>query len=119
MAGGGEFLKLGLTLTSPAMARTLLNIPAGSLGDAAILGDGAARALAEGVRKLGGADMGLALTGAAGREKTQDHVIHIALAHLQGTECLEQRWPHAMRFIENRMTKMALAQVRKYILDRK
>jgi hypothetical protein len=29
---------------------------------------------------------------------------------------IEQRWPFAMRFIENRMTKMALAQVGKYLL---
>jgi nicotinamide mononucleotide (NMN) deamidase PncC len=75
--------------------------------------------LAQHVRAFAGADLGLALTGEAGREKTQDHVVHIALAHAQGIESLEQRWPHAMRFIENRMTKMALAQVRTYILDRK
>jgi competence/damage-inducible protein CinA-like protein len=119
MAGNGDFLKLGLTLTNPAMGEALLKIPAGSLGQAAILGEGAARALAQHVRAFARADLGLALTGEAGREKTQDHVIHIALASAQGIESLEQRWPHAMRFIENRMTKMALAQVRKYIRDRK
>jgi nicotinamide-nucleotide amidase len=117
IAGNGDFLKLGLTITNPAMGEALLRIPAGSLGQAAILGEGAARALAQHVRAFARADLGLALTGEAGREKTQDHVIHIALASDQGIECQEQRWPHAMRFIENRMTKMALAQVRKYILD--
>jgi hypothetical protein len=45
--------------------------------------------------------------------------VQIALAHPEGIETLEQRWPHAMRFIENRTTKLALAQVRKYILERK
>jgi hypothetical protein len=30
---------------------------------------------------------------------------------------VEQRWPFAMRFIENRMTKMALQQVRKFLLE--
>jgi nicotinamide mononucleotide (NMN) deamidase PncC len=74
--------------------------------------------LAEGVRNLSGADLGLGLTGQAGREKGQDHLIYIALADPHSTECIEQRWPYAMRFIENRMTKMALAQVRKYILNR-
>jgi len=41
------------------------------------------------------------------------------VAHPDGIATLEQRWPHAMRFIENRTTKLALAQVRKYILERK
>jgi len=58
----------------------------------------------------------LSLTGQAGKEKGQDHVAFIALAHFGGTETVEQKWPFAMRFIENRMTKMALAQVRKYLL---
>ena len=70
----------------------------------------------EGLRSLCGADLGLGLTGQAGKEKGQDHLIYIALAHSQGTDCLEQRWPFAMRFIENRMTKMALSQVRQYLL---
>ena len=73
--------------------------------------------LAEGVRKFSGAGLGLGLTGQLGREKGQDHTIYIALAHGGGTEILEQRWPFAMRFIENRMTKMALSQVRKFLLE--
>jgi hypothetical protein len=52
-----------------------------------------------------------------GREKGQDHQVHIALAHARGAEIVEQRWPFAMRFIENRMTKMALQQIRKYLLE--
>jgi nicotinamide-nucleotide amidase len=76
-----------------------------------------AKALADGVRRFAGADLGLSLTGKAGKEKGQDHQAFIALAHPGGTECLEQRWPSAMRFIENRMTKMALAQVRKHLLN--
>jgi nicotinamide-nucleotide amidase len=117
MAGSAEFLKLGVTVTDPTMAETLFGASDTTCGAAAILGDAATRALAEGVRRRAGADLGLALTGEAGRDKTQDHVVHIALAHPQGTEYLLQRWPHAMRFIENRMTKMALAQVRKHLLE--
>ena len=119
LAGSDQFLKLGLTLTAPAMAAALPGIPAGALGNAAILGEEAARALAQGVRAFTGADLGLALAGQAARDKTQDHVVQIALAHAAGVESMEQRWPHALRFVENRTTKMALAQVRKYILDRK
>ncbi|MCX5908135.1 MAG: CinA family protein, partial [Deltaproteobacteria bacterium] len=83
-----------------------------------LIGAEAAQGLAQGVREISGADLGLALTGRAARGKEEDHLIHIALAHPQGTEGIEQRWPYAMRFIENRVTKMALSQVRKHILDR-
>jgi len=119
LAGSDRFLKLGVTLTAPAMGTVLPGVPAGSLGDAAIFGEAAARGLAQGVRAFARADLGLALTGRAARDKSQDHVVQIALAHSAGTDSLEQRWPHAMRFVENRTTKLALSQVRKYVLERK
>ncbi|HEX7548969.1 MAG TPA: CinA family nicotinamide mononucleotide deamidase-related protein, partial [Candidatus Methylomirabilis sp.] len=60
LAGSDRFLKLGVTLTAPAMGAALPGIPAGALGEAAILGEAAARALAQGVRQFAGADLGLA-----------------------------------------------------------
>jgi nicotinamide-nucleotide amidase len=119
LAGSDRFLKLGVTLTAPAMGALLPGIPAGALGDTAIFGEAAVRALAQGVRAFAGADLGLVLAGQAARDKTQDHVVQIALADAAGVESLEQRWPHALRFVENRTTKMAFAQVRKYLFDRK
>ncbi len=119
MEGSRDFFRLGLTVVNPAMARRVLNLPAPLLTEGELFGPEAARALAEGIRSFSGADLGLGLTGRVGKEKGQDHLIHIALAHAGGTDELEQRWPFAMRFIENRMTKMALAQVRKYLLSEK
>jgi nicotinamide-nucleotide amidase len=119
LAGSDRFLKLGATLTAPAAGEALLKTPAGALGEAPITGEAAVRALAQGVRQLTGADLGLALTGRAAKDKSQDHVVQIALAHAGGTDSLEQRWPHAMRFVENRTTKLALAQVRKHILGQR
>ena len=116
MGESREFLRAGLTILDPVMARETLNLPLSSFPTGRLIGPEAAKALAGGVRSFGKADLGLALTGQAGKEKGQDHSVHIALAHAGGTECLEQRWPSAMRFIENRMTKMALAQVRKHLL---
>ncbi len=116
MEGSEKFLRIGLTLTSPVMAKKILPLPARDWGEKGMKGEGATRALAQSVRELSGADLGLAITGEVGREDSQDHLVHIALAHSQGIESLEQRWPHAMRFIESRMTKMALAQIRKYLL---
>jgi nicotinamide-nucleotide amidase len=117
MEGSRDFFRLGLTLADPALAKKILNQPGQVSTEGELFGRESAQALAEGIRTFSGADLGLGLTGRAGKEKGQDHVIHIALAHSRGTENLEQRWPFAMRFIENRMTKMALAQVRKYLLE--
>jgi nicotinamide-nucleotide amidase len=116
LAGGNAFFRAGITILDPAMAQKILHIPESSLDSGSLTNIDGAKALAGGVRRFAGADLGLSLTGQAGKEKGQDHVAFIALAHLGGTETFEQRWPFAMRFIENRMTKMALTQVRKYLL---
>lgn len=117
MGGSRDFFRLGLTLADPAMAQKILNLPEGISVERDLFSPEAARMLAEGVRKFSGADLGLGLTGRVGKEKEQNHMIYIALAHAGKTETLEQRWPFAMRFIENRMTKMALSQVRKFLLE--
>jgi len=116
MEGNTEFFRLGLTVVDLGMAKRLLHVPGSLFKDGEMISAEVAKALAEGVRHISGADLGLGLTGRASKRKEEDHLIYIALAHSQGTDCLEQHWPSAMRFIENRMTKMALAQVRKYIL---
>jgi len=105
-----------VTVVSPEMAQKLLSIPS-SFRQEDVHPD-MARALAEGVRRLAGSDLGLGITGRAAAGKGQYHVVYVALAHSGITDCIEQRWPSAMRFIENRMTKTALAQVRKHLLNR-
>ncbi len=115
MEGSAEFFRLGVTVVSPDMARTLFDLPPSLWQEADGVNAAAAKALAEGVRRVAGADVGLGVTGRAGKGKERDHLIYIALAHAGATECIEQRWPSAMGFIENRMTKMALAQVRRHL----
>ncbi len=116
MAGNKAFFTTAITILNPIMAGKIFNLPESSFPNGNMVNAEGAKVLAEGVRRLSGADLGLGLTGQVGKEKGQDHLVYIALAHPGGTECMEQRWPMAMRFIENRMTKMALAQVRKYLL---
>lgn len=116
MEGNTDFFPLGVTIVSPEMAQKILSVPGSLFAERSVCSGETAKALAEGVRHLSGADLGLGITGQTGSRKDQDHLAFIALAHARGTELIEQRWPFAMRFIENRMTKMALAQVRKYIL---
>ncbi|HSR14069.1 MAG TPA: CinA family nicotinamide mononucleotide deamidase-related protein [Thermodesulfobacteriota bacterium] len=117
MEGAERFFRLGVTVLNPAAAEETLGIPSQSFAAGGLFGADAVRLLAEAVRTVSGADLGLALTGRAGKVKGQDHLVHIALAHKEGADVVEQRWPMAMRFIENRMTKMALQQVRKKLLQ--
>jgi len=115
--GSEQFLSLGLTLSNAEAAQKLLNLPGRIFQNQGLLGLEATKALAEGVRQLAGANLALGITGRAAKEKSEDHLIYMALARPQATEGFEQRWPHAMRYVENRMTKMALAQVRRFILE--
>ena len=116
MEDSEKYFGLGLTLVNPQMVERVLHIPGDLFTGGGIFGEKAARALAEAARNIAGTDLGLGLTGRVGKGKDQDHLIYVALAHSQGTESAEHRWPSAMRFIENRMTKMALSQVRQYLL---
>lgn len=118
MEGSQEFLRLGVTIVSAEMGQRLLAIPPGVWSaDGAVTAD-MARALAEGVRRIAGADLGLGVVGQVGKGRERDHLFHLALAHAGGTDGQEQRWPAARRFIENMMTKTALAEVRRYLTSR-
>jgi nicotinamide-nucleotide amidase len=117
MQGSPTFFVLGVTVCDPASAAKLL--PGFPPSETDLVSVVAARALAEGVRRLSGADLGVGVTGRAGQDKSQDHVAYIALASARGTDPLEQKWPFALRFTESRMTKTTLAQIRKYVLGGK
>jgi competence/damage-inducible protein CinA-like protein len=117
MEGSPAFFALGVTVCDPASAAKLL--PGFAPSEPDLVNAAGARALAEGVRRLSGTDVGVGVTGRAGQDKSHDHVVYIALASPRGTDLLEQKWPFALRYTENRMTKTALAQIRKYLLDGK
>ena len=115
MEGSRAFFTLGVTVCEATTASKFLR--GSALAETDLLSADAARMLAEGVCSLSGADLGVGVTGRVARDKDQDHVVHIALASRGGTEHLEQKWPFALRYIENRMTKTALAEIRKYVLS--
>ncbi|MHB8772951.1 MAG: competence/damage-inducible protein A [Syntrophales bacterium] len=113
MDGRERFLRLGVTVVTPDAAQALLSVPAALWQEEKGVNAGLAKALAEAVRRLAGADLGLGITGCANEAKGKDHRIYIALASAAKTQCSEQRWPARMRFIENRMTKQALDILKK------
>lgn len=113
--GSQDFFPLGLTFLDWELAKKILpssdEVKKGKEPDQVKM----AKFLATGIRQLAETNLGLSIVGQIAKQKEENHVATIALAHAAGTECLEQRWPFAMRYIENRMTKMALEQVRKYL----
>jgi nicotinamide-nucleotide amidase len=113
MEGSDRYFRLGVTLPESRMAKELFSGTTSPLRDNQWVNAETAIALAEGVRNLAKSDFGLGITGLTGEGKERDHLIYIALASSEPTKCLEQRWPAAMRFIENRMTKTALSLVMK------
>jgi nicotinamide-nucleotide amidase len=113
LEGSGRYFRLGVTLPEGRLAMELFPGTAPAMRDNQWVKAETAVALAEGVRGLAKTDLGLGITGLTGEGKIRDHLIYIALASSEPTECLEQRWPAAMGFIENRMTKMALSLIMK------
>ena len=109
-----HFFRGGLTACDPSAAASLL--PGSVFGGGGLDNPDAARVLAEGVRQRASADVGLGISGRVAQDKNQDHVLFVAVASNGGTRSFEQKWPFALRFIENRMTKTALDQLRKTIL---
>jgi nicotinamide-nucleotide amidase len=114
MEGSLTFFRLGLTICDPQTMPKLF--PEIAFADVPNSGPEVATALAEGVRRLSGADLAVAVSGQVAKDKSQVHELHVALASADGTKTLEQKWPFALRFIENRMTKTALDQIRKAVL---
>ncbi len=111
MAGSPTFFRLGVTVCDPN-ACDLLSQERSCRG---LQGVQLATALAEGVRRLAGTDLAVAVCGQAAKDKSQDHILYAAIASADGTKSLEQKWPFALRYIENRMTKTALDQIRKAV----
>jgi nicotinamide-nucleotide amidase len=116
MEGSSSFLRLGLTVVNPEAAQRVLSIPVSFWKEENGVNANLAKALAEEARRLAGSDLGLGITGHVGKEKNESHLAFVALACPDTTDCIEQRWSSALRFIENRVTKMALSQVRKVLL---
>lgn len=118
MKGSQAFFFLGLTLLNTKAAGSILDLPENFFADPGVGSRGGAEILAQRVRRLAGTDLGLCLTGLAAGKKEEDHQIYIAVADSLRTESWSQRFPFTMRFIENRITKLTLEQVRKYLLLR-
>jgi nicotinamide-nucleotide amidase len=107
--GSSAFLERGVVTYSNASKIALLGVPESVLAAHGAVSEETARLMAEGVRRLAGTDLGLAVTGIAGptggTEAKPVGTVYIALADGQRTLCRH----HALRW-DRRRNKVVAAQ---------
>ncbi|MBM4312765.1 MAG: CinA family nicotinamide mononucleotide deamidase-related protein, partial [Deltaproteobacteria bacterium] len=106
--GSSGFLERGIVTYSNASKIALLGVPEAVVAEFGAVSDETARYMAEGVRRLAGTELGLAVTGIAGpsggTEAKPVGTVHIALADGGKTLCRH----HALRW-DRRRNKIAAA----------
>jgi len=106
--GSSGFLERGVVTYSNASKIALLGVPEAVVAEFGAVSDETARYMAEGVRRLAGTELGLAVTGIAGpsggTEAKPVGTVHIALADGGKTLCRH----HALRW-DRRRNKIAAA----------
>ena len=109
--GSSAFLERGVVTYSNAAKTALLGVPEAVIREHGAVSAETARLMAEGVRRLAGVDLGLAVTGIAGpgggTEAKPVGTVHIALADGGTTLCRQ----YAFRW-ERRRNKIMGAQLR-------
>jgi len=91
--GSSEVYLGGVTAYHPDLKRQLLGVPAELIAEHSVVSAEVAAAMAEGVRRITGADFGLATTGEAGPTSATGKpvgTVFLALAHAEGTIALQK-----------------------------
>jgi nicotinamide-nucleotide amidase len=108
--GSSAFLERGVVTYSNAAKTALLNVSEEVIRDHGAVSAETARLMAEGVRKLAGTDLGIAVTGIAGpsggTETKPVGTVFVALADVETTVCR----PYAFRW-DRRRNKVMASQV--------
>jgi nicotinamide-nucleotide amidase len=123
--GSSRYLLAGLVTYSNASKVRELGVPAALIEEHGAVSEPVARAMAEGVRRTSGADLGLATTGVAGPDGGSDAkpvgTLYLALADRQGTIChryqlMNERWRNkqmtselALDWVRRRLTGLEIS----------
>jgi nicotinamide-nucleotide amidase len=120
VAGSSRYLLAGLVTYSNASKVRELGVPAALIDQHGAVSEPVARAMAEGVRRLCGADLGVATTGVAGPDGGSEAkpvgTLYLALADDKGTLChryqlMNERWRN-----KQMTSQLALDWVRRRVL---
>jgi nicotinamide-nucleotide amidase len=98
----------------------VLGVPAELLAAHGAVSEPVARAMAEGARRVSGADLAVAITGVAGPDGGTPEkpvgLVHFALAHRHGTRALQRTFPaHERSFVRALAAHAALDLVRRHL----
>lgn len=117
--GSSLFLERGVVVYSNASKVDLLGIPASVIEEHGAVSEETATLMAEGVRRLGGTDIGLATTGIAGptggTEAKPVGTVFIALSSEKGTACRRYRFRWNRRRNKEMSAQIALDMLRRVL----
>jgi nicotinamide-nucleotide amidase len=114
---GDRHFAAAVTANLPEALEQLLDVPASLLTQSGIVSPEVAAAMAHGVRRRNGTDLGLAVTGAERLPEGDETVAYIALAHNQDAITPgEFRRVSSMRFARQRIGRASLQVVYNHLL---
>lgn len=120
ISGASDVFLAGVVSYANEAKIDLLGVPGAIIAAHGAVSEECARAMAEGVRRAAGADVGLATTGIAGPTGGTDEkpvgLVYMALADEQGTIVNRQLWPGTREQFKQRVAQMTLGMLRKRIL---
>ncbi|MDD5723072.1 MAG: CinA family nicotinamide mononucleotide deamidase-related protein [Syntrophales bacterium] len=115
--GSSLFLERGVVVYSNASKVDLLGVPASIIDKHGAVSEETAVLMAEGVRRLGGTDIGLATTGiagpAGGTEEKPVGTVFVALSSGEGTICRRYQFRWKRRRIKEISAQIALDMLRR------
>ncbi|MBX7152308.1 competence/damage-inducible protein A [bacterium] len=123
VSGSSAYFMQGITTYSNESKIQRLNVPEELIRQHGAVSEEVARAMAEGIRKLAGTDIGVSTTGIAGPSGATSEkpvgLIYIGLATSQGTHVIKPLilpFPTDRVTFKERSSQMALNEIRKFLL---
>jgi nicotinamide-nucleotide amidase len=114
----GRYFAAAVVAHQPAALEQLLDVPEAFLTQYGAVSAEVAAAMARGVRQRNGTDLGLAVTGAARFQDSNETVAFIALAHGHDTvTAQEYRRASSMRFAQQRIGRASLQAVYDHLVS--
>lgn len=121
VAGSSGYVKGGIVSYTDEVKANTLGVPREILAEYGAVSEPTARAMAEGVRKVLGADVAVSTTGLAGpgggTEKTPVGTVFIAVSGASGTVAEKHKFTGTRGQVKFRASQAALALLRKYIKE--
>ena len=121
VAGSSGYVKGGIVSYTDEVKANTLGVPREILAEYGAVSEPTARAMAEGARKVLGADVAISTTGLAGpgggTEKTPVGTVFIAVSGASGTVAEKHNFTGTRGQVKFRASQAALALLRKYIKE--